>query len=96
MVVGGRNPENEPRPKDPATGPQGSGIPGKRGRFRLLDCSTAVKPDLATYSSSAGGTERRAWRAGGGASGDGRTNGSFRGLAGGLRTSRGLARNTVK
>lgn len=42
--------KNLPRKEEPAAVPQGSGVPGKRSRFRLLDCLVAVRPDLATYA----------------------------------------------
>lgn len=48
------------RPEELATVPQGSGVLGKRGLFRLRDCPTAVQPNLSAYTSGPCGTKKKA------------------------------------
>lgn len=55
---GGGIRENRPRPEEPATIPQGSGVPGKRGRFLLLYCSASARLYSAAYAAFAEEGER--------------------------------------
>lgn len=55
--VGGDGGIRKSWPEEPTAIPQGSGVPGKRGRFLLLYCSCEVRPDLPDYASFSGGPE---------------------------------------